>query len=37
MTQIEAYEENAAMDDGGVPNPGAPTPLAALEVSRIFG
>jgi len=32
MSNHEDYDESA-MDDGGQPNPGAPTPLSALEVS----
>lgn len=33
MSNNEEYDESANMeDDSGIPNPGAPTPLSALEV-----
>lgn len=33
MSGRESYDDNANADEGSLPNPGAPTPLSALEVS----
>jgi hypothetical protein len=32
MTQVDEYDEGHNADESGMPGPGAPTPLSALEV-----